>query len=96
MVTESRKNWKTDSSLPRFAQGAKFVFLTLRYLRLCGKPWRFYRTGIQLSSLIPAKAGIQAKRVLFDWIPAFAGMTIGLNYYPPPKKQKDILNDTPP
>jgi hypothetical protein len=32
---------------------------------LCGKPWQFYRTGIQLSSVIPAKAGIQAERVLF-------------------------------
>ena len=33
---------------------------------------------IQLPSVIPAKAGIHTERVLFDWIPAFAGMTIGL------------------
>ena len=36
---------------------------------------------IQLLSVIPAKAGIHAERVLFNWIPAFAGMTIGMNCY---------------
>ena len=36
---------------------------------------------IQLPSVIPAKAGIHAERVLFNWIPAFAGMTIGMNCY---------------
>jgi hypothetical protein len=39
------------------------------------------KAGIQLSSVIPAEAGIQAESVLFNWIPAFAGMTIELNYY---------------
>ena len=36
---------------------------------------------IQFPSVIPAKAGIQAERSLFNWIPAFAGMTIGMDCY---------------
>ena len=38
-------------------------------------------SGIQFSCVIPAKAGIQAERALFNWIPAFAGMTIGMDCY---------------
>ena len=33
---------------------------------------------IHLPSVMPAKAGIHAERILFNWIPAFAGMTIGI------------------
>ena len=34
-----------------------------------------------LFTVIPAKAGIHAVRVLFNWITVFAGMTIGMNCY---------------
>ena len=38
-------------------------------------------SGVRLFFVIPATAGIQAEKVLFNWIPAFAGMTIDMDCY---------------